>query len=187
MRKTIVTGVLLLMLLSSIAPAAAHTLYSMPDGMPVSTACRVWVDGQELRVIDTAVNLTRVWTSRPPTTTAPVVRFGIDGTAEIKVRFIGQTIDAAVVRPLALGIEPIIGGDTVSFTLEHPAQLTVEINGVQNGALHLFAETTDTDIPVGVNVIVYEDGLHEVGTVELQSGQTVYLHPGAVVRGQFVA
>ena len=63
----------------------------------------------------------------------------------------------------------------------------MEINGNQEGALHLFAETVDSEVPTGDNVILYEDGLHEIGTVELQDGQTVYLCPGAVVRGQFVA
>ncbi len=187
MRKLRTTGVLLLMILSTFVPAAAHTLYSMPDAMPVSASCRVWVDGQELTVIDTAVNLTRVWTSRPPTTLAPVVRFGLDGTAEITVRFTGQAIASAVVRPLAEGIAPVIDGDTVRFALDHPAWLTVEINDSQEGALHLFAETTDTEIPAGENVLVYGDGLHNIGTVELHNGQTVYLFPGAVVRGQFVA
>ena len=187
MRKIRMTGVLLLMLLSLLTPAAAHTLYSMPDAMPVSASCRVWADGQELTVIDTAVNLTRVWTSRPPTTVAPVVRFGLEGTAEIKVQFTGQAINSAVIRPLAEGIAPKINGDAVTFSLDHPAWLTVEINGGQEGALHLFAETPDLEIPSGENVIVYKNGLHEIGTVELYSGQTVYLYPGAVVRGQFVA
>lgn len=187
MRKLFMIGVLMLMLTAVCVSAAAHEIYTMPDAMPRSAACRVWADGQELTVIDTAVNLSRVWTSRPATTTAPVVRFGVDGAAEIKVRFVGQAIDTAVVRPLALGIAPSINGDTVMFSLDRPAQLTVEINGEQAGALHLFAETPDEEIPTGENVIVYEDGLHEIGTVELKSGQTVYLCPGAVLRGQFVA
>lgn len=187
MRKLRMSGVLLLMLLSSLAPAAAHTLYAMPDVMPESASCRVWVDGQEAAVIDTAVNLTRVWTSRPPTTLSPVVRFALDKTAEITVRFTGKNIESAVVRPLAEEITPAIDGDTVVFTLDHPAWLTVEINGGQEGALHLFAETADAEIPAGENVLVYRDGLHDIGTVELKSGQTVYLYPGAVVRGQFTA
>ena len=176
-----------LVLISYCMPAVAHTLYSMPEEMPVSASCEVWVDGQALTVIDTAVNLTRVWTSRPMTTVAPVVRFGLEGTAEITVRFTGKSIDTAVVRPLAEGITPDIAGDTVTFTLDHPALLTVEINDSQEGALHLFAEYYNADIPGGNHMLVYEDGLHEIGTVELTSGQTVYLCPGAVVRGQFVA
>ena len=133
MRKILAIGVLCLMITAICAPAAAHRLYSIPGAMPRSASCRVWVDGQEAIVIDTAVNLLRTWTSRPNTTAAPVVRFGMEG------------------------------------------------------ALHLFAEAPDAGIPSGGNVTVYEDGLHNVGTVELSDGQTVYLCSGAVVRGQFVA
>jgi hypothetical protein len=187
MYKMLIAGVLMLMLASVYPSALAHELYSVPDAMPHSAACRVWVDGEELAVIDTAVNLLRTWTSRPTTTTAPVTRFGITSQAELRVRFMGQTINSAVVRPLSLGIAPQIDGDTVSFTLDGPVLCTVEINGQQEGALHLFAETPDAEIPSGDNVLVYENGLHEIGTVELTDGQTVYLYPGAVVRGQFVA
>ena len=105
MRKNLMTGVLVLMLIANAAPALAHTLYSIPKEMPISASCRVFVDGQEATVMDTAVNLTRVWTSRPPTTLAPVVRFAMDGTAKLAVRFNDQIIEKVVVRPLALGIE----------------------------------------------------------------------------------
>ena len=65
--------------------------------------------------------------------------------------------------------------------------VTVEINGGQAGALHLFAQLPEEPAPAGDNVIVYGAGVHDVGTVTLQSGQTAYLAAGAVVRGQFVA
>lgn len=187
MRKLIGIGVLCLMLTAAAAPAMAHQLYTMPDAMPRSAACQVWVDGQELPVIETAVNLVRTWTSRPTTTTAPYAHFGITGAAEVKVRFADQSIHSAVVRPLSLGIVPQIDGDTLTFTLTQATQCTVEINGEQAGALHLFAETPDDAVPSGDNVIRYENGLHDIGTVELTDGQTVYLASGAVVRGQFIA
>jgi len=188
MNRTITAGAaLLLTMLLAGAAAAQSAGYPLPEEIPPSAACEVTVDGAAVPVMDTAVNLSRTWTSRPLTTTAPVARLLLDGPAEIRVRFPGQNIQSAVVRPLALGITPEVEGDAVVFTLAGPAQLTVEINGEQAGALHLFADAPETDVPSGPDVLTYGDGLHTVGTVTLHSGQTVYLAPGAVVRGQFVA
>jgi len=172
--------------LSSTALAQTAT-YPLPEAIARSKTCDVKVDGISIPVMDTAVNLTRMWTSRPITTTAPVAWLSVNNTVNVSVHFAGQAISSATVRPLSLGIEPKVVGDTVSFTLEQPAVLTLEINGSQAGALHLFADVPETVVPTGDHVIVYDAGIHDVGTVTLTEGQTVYLAPGAVVRGQFVA
>ncbi len=177
----------LLLALLTLAPLSALAAPTMPDEIPRSKSCEVMANGEAIPVMDTRVNLSRTWTSRPLTTTAPVTWLELDGPVELRVRFVGQRIDSAVVRPLSERIVPTVDGDTVTFALDHPAKLTVEINGSQEGALHLFADAPETDVPSGEGVTVYEAGLHEIGTVALQSGQTVYLAPGAVVRGQFVA
>lgn len=176
----------LLLCLSSTA-IAKTVPYPLPETIARSQACEVTVDGVAVPVMDTAVNLSRTWTSRPVTTTAPVAWLTLDGTVKVSVRFIGQSISTATVRPLSLGIVPEVTGDTVSFILEKPAALTVEMNGGQAGVLHLFADAPETDIPTGDHVIAYDAGIHDVGTVTLTDGQAVYLAPGAVVRGQFVA
>lgn len=187
MKKEGFAATMLLCLGFAAAACAQGAAYPLPEALPRSAACSVRVNGVETPVIDTAVNLSRTWTSRPVTTTAPVAWVLPCANADIAVRFAGQTIQSAVVRPLSLGITPTVLGDTVSFTLSSPAQLTVELNGAQEGALHLFALPPETDAPAGDRVIAYGAGVHNVGTVTLTDGQTVYLAPGAVVRGQFVA
>lgn len=178
---------LMLCLAATANACAAGAAYPMPDALPRSAACAVQVDGVDVPVIDTAVNLSRMWTSRPMTTTAPVAFVTVDGACEVAVAFRGQAVQSALVRPLSLGITPQVAGDTVRFTLDRPAQMTVEINGGQEGALHLFAQPPEGETPIGKSVIVYDAGVHDVGTVTLQSGQTAYLAAGAVVSGQFVA
>lgn len=183
-----VWGVTMALLLGVATAAAAQTEpYPLPGEIARSQTCEVTADGVPIPVMDTAVNLTRTWTSRPMTTTAPVAWLTLDGTAKVSVRYAGQSIRSATVRPLALGIASEISGDTVCFTLTKPAALTVEINGAQEGALHLFADAPQTEVPAGEGVIAYGAGVHDAGTVTLTDGQTVYLAPGAVVRGQFVA
>lgn len=159
----------------------------IPEGIAPSAICEVTMDGQPVMTQDTRVNLRRIWTSRPMTTMAPVCCVAMQEKAEFCVRFIGKEIVSAVVRPLALGITPVISGDTVTFTVQAPAYMTVEINGGQENALHLFADAPIEPVPAYDNTIVYEAGIHEAGTVRLTSGQSVYLAPGAYVRGQFVA
>ncbi|NLO84000.1 MAG: hypothetical protein GX096_01015 [Clostridiales bacterium] len=161
--------------------------YALPNAVMPSSSCIVSADEAALPVMDTAVNLSRIWTSRPQTTTAPVAWLELDGDVDISVQFIGQDITSAIVRPLSLGITPAYQGDTVTFTLDKPAQLTVEINDQQAGALHLFAEALRSEEEILATTLCFEAGLHEVGTVTLQSGQSVYLASGAVVRGQFLA
>ncbi|MCE5344597.1 MAG: hypothetical protein LLF96_13580, partial [Eubacteriales bacterium] len=136
-----ISGVVMALMLGFCAAALAEAKpYPLPEEIARSTACEVTVDGLIVPVMDTAVNLTRIWTSRPVTTTSPVARFEITGTTLVTVRFVGQSIQTAVVRPLALGFVPTVADDTVSFTLTKPAALTVEINGGQAGAAHLFAD-----------------------------------------------
>lgn len=186
MKKLLISLILLLLLTIQGATAEINE-YTLPDSIPRSETCSVTVDGIALPVMETTVNLSRTWTSRPFTTTAPITRFEMDSPTSVSVQFIGQEIASAVVRPLALSITPTISGDTVTFQLDQPAQMTVEINDSQVGALHLFAESLQEKPAIDENTICFDNGVHDVGTVILQSGQSVYLSAGAVVRGQFVA
>lgn len=173
-------------LLLALGAAGAKSV-PLTEALPRSAVCTVTVGGENVPVIDTAVNLNRTWTSRPMLTSTPVALFMLAAPCEVVVRFPGAAIGKATVRPLSLGIQPTVQGDTVRFMLDRPAQLTVERDGEQAGALHLFAQPPEADVPQGETVMRFEAGLHEVGTVVLASGQTVYLAAGAVVRGQFVA
>ncbi len=158
-------------------------------------ALRAWagtvatVNGAPLFLAETAVNESRTWTSRPPLSSAPVGVFVLEGQAEIAITYEGAAIESAVVRPLSLGIAPEIDGDTLRFTLEAPAQVAVEINGQTQGTVHLFAMPPETDIPDkdAENVLYFGPGLWETGRLVLESGQTLYLAEGAVLRGSLYA
>jgi hypothetical protein len=83
-------------------------------------------------------------------------------------------------------VTPTISGKTVTFTLPHPGQWTVEVNGNWINALHVFANPPETNVPDphDPNVIYFAPGIHTVHDIHVTSNQTVYLAPGAVVYGE---
>ncbi len=182
--------VLTFLLASSLSEAGYPvTLYSQPINLSPSETCKVWVEGQPLSVIDTAVNHQRTWTSRPILSKTPVALFSMGGPVSVTVQFPGVTLESVTIRPLSLSITPSIKGDTAQFILREPAAVTVEYNNQVKGALHLFASAPETDIPdkKDPNVIYFGPGVHEAGLIEPQSGQTVYLAGGCVLRGYIQA
>jgi hypothetical protein len=89
----------------------------------------------------------------------------------------------AVLRPYSLGVAPEISpGGKVRFSLPRPAYFTLEPYGRRN-ALHFFVDAPETNIPdkTAENVIYFGSGEHDVGNIELKSGETLYLDAGAVV------
>ncbi len=88
-----------------------------------------------------------------------------------------------LIRPRALGIVPEITPDgKIVFTMDRPAYFTVEPYGRQH-ALHILADpvlTYEADLHAP-QTIYYGPGLHEVGQIELHTGDTLYLDEGAVV------
>lgn len=193
MRK-IISLLLCFVFLMLLAPAIAQegypvTLYSQPTSVPQSETCKVWIEGQPLTVMDTAVNHQRTWTSRPMLSKTPVAFFSMGGPVSVKVQFPGVELTSITVRPLSLGIVPYVRGDTVQFVLDQPAPVTVEYNNQVKGALHLFAMTPETEVPdkKDPNVIYFGPGMHEAGLISPKSGQTVYLAGGCVVRGYIQA
>lgn len=100
-------------------------------------------------------------------------------TFEIKPK---EAFEKVEIRPLSLGIVPEVTDGVIRFTLEKPAYFTVEPYGRRN-ALHIFADPMPqyTVDPGDKDVIYYGAGIHEVGQIELKSGQTLFLDEGAVV------
>ena len=94
-------------------------------------------------------------------------------------------IATAKILPTSFGIIPVIKGNTLTFEVDKPQHVTVEINGDHIRSLHLFVNPEETDIPDSndPNVIYFGPGIHEITTVPVGDNQTVYIAGGAVVRG----
>ena len=94
---------------------------------------------------------------------------------------------AAVMRPLSRGVLPKTEGRTVTFTLTQPGQYAIErpgTSGFEDEVLFLFANPPETNVPSAQdpNVIWLGAGVHW-RNVDVASGQTLYLAPGAVLFG----
>ncbi len=93
-----------------------------------------------------------------------------------------------VVRPLSKGIQPQIKGRTITFTITQCGPYTVETDGWHQ-ALHLFANPV-TDFGVDKNdpnVLYFGPGIHEIGSLELNDNQTLFVDGGAVLYGSVAA
>ena len=123
--------------------------------------------------------------------------FDFDKPVELSItpnRTIFHGIDAARVRPLSYGLNATIGGDAINIVLSKPANIVVEVNGDIFNVLHLFLDEVEkhpvSQNDTNENLIYYGPGFHSIdggkGTVNISSGQTVYLAPGSVVQGGFV-
>ncbi|MFA9193362.1 glycosyl hydrolase family 28 protein [Flavobacterium sp. FBOR7N2.3] len=119
---------------------------------------------------------------------ASMASFDFSGTVEVSVTSNKGAINSAKVRPLSYGIVPKINGNTLSFSLSNPANLSVEINGDIFHNLHLFANPIEKKVPnpKDPNVIYFGPGIHEIPNQKLKvaSNKTVYLAGGAVVKGR---
>jgi hypothetical protein len=116
--------------------------------------------------------------------------FDFSGEVEVSVTFKEGDLQTARIRPLSYGIEPVIKGNTLTFSLRQPRNLSVEVNGDIFHNLHLFANPIEVFIPnkKDPNVIYFEPGIHYLkdGKIEVKSGQTLYLAGGAILMGQIL-
>ena len=109
------------------------------------------------------------------------VSFAMEEPVEIE-EIPTEPFETVHVRPRALGITPTVCGNSIKFRLDKPAYFTVEPFG-RSHPLHIFADSmVDYNIdPADENVIYFGQGEHDVGLLELKSGQTLFLDEGAVV------
>jgi hypothetical protein len=101
-------------------------------------------------------------------------RFEMDDRTETVVITDTAGVTSAAIRPLAYGIQPVISGDTITFTLPQPEDFAVQINGVKD-ALLVFADPLEISPPqLGdpdvVNVMsfagVSNDGVTETAALQ---------------------
>ncbi len=176
------------------ARAADVTVYPAPQDEVLSTDYAVQVDGHDSPVYVARVapaDPARRWrgmddkkNSADYFETASFTYFDFTGTVRIQITC-PQTIRSVKVLPVSFGIQPDIQDKTISFDLDRPRQLTVEVNDTWVGALHLFGNPPEVapPRPDDPNVIYFGPGIHEVSSLTVPSGKTVYVAGGAIVRG----
>lgn len=160
-------------------------LGTLPAQAESAPSARVWLDGAEVATVyETAVSHQRFWTENPELSSTPVAIATHDFPCEVEIAF-DREGQSAVVRPLALGITPVLRDGKVCFTMEKPGNLTIEINGSVEGALHLFVDEPDEKPdPEAKNVVYFGPGVYRDVLITPKSNQLIYLDEGAVIYGQ---
>lgn len=182
-----------LILLVSMKPPTLVTVYPAPNGEVLSQAFKVSAGKKNVPVyiakvapadavmrakaMDDKVN------SANYCDTASFAYFDLSGSTTVTVT-IPSPITSAKVLPASAGIMPVIKGNTISFKVLSPQNLTVEVNGEWVRSLHLFVNPPETDVPSpdDPNVIYFGPGIHEVSSLVVGDNKTVYIAGGAILR-----
>ncbi|HWK05047.1 MAG TPA: serine hydrolase [Puia sp.] len=166
-------------------------VYPAPPGSPGNDDFTVKVrrPGQAWQDLYTyLVKVDQVIEARHTPQGSSMAYFDFSGTVNIAVTWNKGTIHTVRIRPLSYGIQPVINGNTIRFSLSEPRNLSIEVNGELFHNLHLFAGPVETcrPSPTDPHTIYYGPGIHQVGRVTVPGGTTVYIAGGALVEGQFL-
>ncbi|MBQ4321800.1 MAG: hypothetical protein IJC35_06120 [Oscillospiraceae bacterium] len=98
-------------------------------------------------------------------------------------------VTEACIRPLQSGIAVKVSGNTVSFEMTVPGNVSLEVNGGIEDALLLFFDIPEKEeIPEGYEVIRFAPGEHTAGILDITRDKTaVVFEEGAVVHGKIRA
>jgi hypothetical protein len=167
--------------------------YPAPKGAALNSDFSVQVRqaGQEWKQLPAyLVNVDEVRGTNHKVEDASMSYFDFAGEVEVMVTSNKSTIRTAKIRPLSYKIVPQVNGNTVTFKLDSPRNLSVEVNNDIFHNLHLFANPIDAYIPdtKDKNLIYFGPGIHPVegGRLRVASGKTVYLSGGAILMGQIL-
>ncbi len=173
-------------LASALSTGAAPHAYPAPAGLAPSPHFRVELDAGTSVFVYLSPAQQKTNVSRD-VSWAP---FAFTGQVTVRVTKLEGEFTRVRVLPSHRGITPTLSGRTATFTLDRPGQFAVEFDESIAHPLLLFADAPErpADIPArdDPNVLWFGPGVHDLGEkfIEPKAGQTVYLAPGAYVRGR---
>ncbi len=165
--------------------AAVH-IFPTPEGMPQNQDFEVFVSNdhtpeQKLFSYEVEVDAHQVRKSS-------MVYFDFDEPVYLKVVSKKASIQSVRIRPLSYKIAFTTSGDTVSFRLDKPVNISVELNDDIFNNLQIFTNHPEKNKPNpdDPNLIYLGKGIHEIKELRLKSNQNLYLEGGAVLKGKVV-
>jgi hypothetical protein len=189
------------------AQQASVTAYPGPAGIESSKKFQVLVNGRPSFVYVAPV----FFELNNPNRTNAFTQFDFSGKIKVEVIVNRTDIQSVRIRPASSSIKYQRTGNRISFELNEPKKLSVEINGEIDDNLVIFANKPDVSIPAsngkdvayfkggkidasslnGKKVLYFAPGVHyvdgEYGFLRLKSNQTLYLAGGAVLRARVEA
>lgn len=117
---------------------------------------------------------------------ASMVMFDCSGEVEMEVQYHLGRVRNAIVRPLSYGIKCEIKEQVITFKIDQPRLLSLEVNGGRFNNLHIFANPlSDDPVPVepeGEETMVLKPGMHRVrelsNSLEHMSRPRIIFGPG---------
>lgn len=186
--------------MASIGAKAEVVTYPAGDGVPTLSDYTVEVrqGGEWQSVAVYPVSVFNVDKAKDAVERASMAYFDFDGSVEVRLVHHLGAVEKAAVRPLSRGVVLELSGDTISFSLTEPENLSVEINGDRFHNLHLFANPVDVNRPTAKELkklkknkkfVYFAPGVHQLpgDTMRVESGTTVYVDGGARVYGAIIA
>lgn len=142
----------------------------------------------EWRSIDTyAFKVDRVADAKHNVEITSVAKFEFEGKVEVQVKSIAQDIRSFKVRPDSYGIKARQEGNTLTFSLDRPRYISVEINGNIYQNLQLFADNIleKPKVKKKTDLMYFGPGVHDFkgDSIHILSGKTVFIDNGAVIKG----
>ena len=116
-----------------------------------------------------------------------VASFAFKGKVKIKIT-LKEKIETYKIRPKSRNINAEVTGNEISFALDSPQKLYIEINNLPH--LAIFADAPEANAPKegDKGVKYFGPGVYNPGKIDLESNQTIYIAEGAIVyadiRGQ---
>ncbi len=162
-------------------------IYPAPQGVELSDQYSVRVEGCDVPIYNIAIpNATpapRLNGVAGNSDNASLALFDIDGKVNIEVTS-PQEIESVKILPASYAINYTTEGNTLSFSIDEPMHLTVEINGEWHKSLHISAKPFEVDLPDpnDPNVIYFGAGVHDVTSIVVGDNQTLYVAGGAYLR-----
>lgn len=124
---------------------------------------------------------------------ASMVQFDFEGKVDMMVKVNNGQVNDVKIRPSNKNIPHRIEGNIIYFSLDKPSKLSLEVNGDRLHNLHIFANETEKEKPDpnDENVLYFGEGIHSPKDApgeafKVPSNTTVYLAPGAVIKGKFL-
>lgn len=160
-------------------------IYEAPKTMKPAMGIKVKVGGHEVFVYNVSVNPNRRWmgNNEIELSSTPMCYFDFNGESiKIEIKK-DEEIKSCNILPSSYNIIPKIIDKNIVFYINEPGFYTVIFNDSPEGALHIFANPIEENIPDknDPNVIFIEPGEWTIDNIPLQRGQTIYISGGAVV------
>ncbi len=155
--------------------------YPAPKGAALSDQYTVRVNGKPVDVY-----IAPVWAPdyvKPFGGPYSFAYFDCSGSVKVEVGS-QKSLQRVRILPESRGIRPGVTGDSLTFILKSPCQLSIE-PAAKEGPLLLFANPLEIDPPRegDPGVIYFGPGMHKPGEIKVGDNQTLYIAGGAVVQG----